>query len=59
MKRILLVEDDPHLVELLEYNFFKEGFQVVACFDGARGLARTRETTIDLLILDLVLPSVS
>jgi two-component system alkaline phosphatase synthesis response regulator PhoP len=59
MKRILLIEDDPHLVELLEYNLSKEGFQVVACFDGARGLARAHESTLDLLVLDLVLPSLS
>jgi DNA-binding response OmpR family regulator len=59
MKRILLVEDDPHLVELLEYNFLKEGFQVVACFDGAKGLTRASESTVDLLVLDLVLPSLS
>jgi two-component system alkaline phosphatase synthesis response regulator PhoP len=59
MKRILVVEDDPHLVELLEYNFFKEGFQVAACCDGANGLARMRESTLDLLVLDLALPSLS
>jgi DNA-binding response OmpR family regulator len=59
MKRILLVEDDPHLVELLEYNFLKEGFQVVARFDGAKGLTRASESTVDLLVLDLVLPSLS
>jgi DNA-binding response OmpR family regulator len=59
MKRILLIEDDPHLVELLEYNLSNEGFQVVACFDGAEGLALARESTLDLLVLDLVLPNLS
>jgi two-component system alkaline phosphatase synthesis response regulator PhoP len=59
MKSILLIEDDPHLVELLEYNFSKDGLHVVPCFDGTKGLERVREMTPDLLILDLVLPGLS
>ena len=59
MKRILVIEDDKDIVELVRYNLEKDGFQVVASGDGATGLAQVRKAPPDLLILDLMLPKVA
>src|SRR6202790_4553880 len=59
MKRILVVEDDKAIVELVRYNLEKDGFQVAASGDGATGLAQVRKAPPDLLILDLMLPKVA
>jgi phosphate regulon transcriptional regulator PhoB len=56
MKRILLIEDDRDIVELVRYNLEKEGFQVSAAGDGLTGLSQLRKAPPDLLILDLMLP---
>ena len=59
MKRILLIEDDRDIVELVRYNLEREGFQVSAATDGATGLAQIRKTPPDILLLDLMLPKLS
>ncbi len=56
MKRVLLIEDDRDIVELVRYNLEREGFQVAAATDGASGLAQIRKTPPDILLLDLMLP---
>lgn len=57
--RILVVEDDKDIVELVRYNLEKDGYQVTACSDGATGLAQIRKSPPDLLLLDLMLPKLS
>src|SRR5258708_12464149 len=59
MKRILIIEDDRDIVELVRYNLANEGFQVQAAFDGTSGLTSLKKTPPDLLLLDLILPKVS
>ena len=59
MKRILIIEDDRDIVELVRYNLVNEGFQVAAAFDGNSGLATIKKTPPDLLLLDLMLPKMS
>ncbi len=59
MKRVLVIEDDPDIVELLRYNLEKEDFQVSAATDGKIGLEMVRRGSADLLILDLMLPQLS
>lgn len=59
MKRVLLVEDDKDIVELVRYNLEKEGYQFFSASDGATGLAQVRKTPPDLLVLDLMLPKIS
>jgi phosphate regulon transcriptional regulator PhoB len=56
MNRILIIEDDKDIVELVRYNLEKEGFQVSAAEDGVTGLARIKKSPPDLLVLDLMLP---
>ncbi|MGC1108106.1 MAG: response regulator, partial [Candidatus Acidiferrales bacterium] len=57
--RILVVEDDKDIVELVRYNLEKDGYQITACSDGATGLAQIRRSPPDLLLLDLMLPKLS
>jgi two-component system phosphate regulon response regulator PhoB len=59
MKRILVVEDDPDIVELLRYNLEKEDFEVHSTADGKKGLEMARRASFDLIILDLMLPQIS
>jgi two-component system, OmpR family, phosphate regulon response regulator PhoB len=59
MKRVLLIEDDRDIVELVRYNLEREGFQVASAMDGVSGLAQLRKTPPDILLLDLMLPKLS
>ena len=45
MKRILVVEDDKDIIELVRYNLEKDGYQVGATGDGATGLGSTQENS--------------
>lgn len=55
---ILIVEDEPSLVEVLSYNLEKEGFEVLTATDGRQGLDKAKSAIPDLIILDLMLPSI-
>jgi len=56
MKRVLVVEDDPDIVELIDHYLRAEGFAVEALGDGRQALARLRGGGHDVVILDLQLP---
>ncbi|MEQ8247966.1 MAG: phosphate regulon transcriptional regulator PhoB [Alphaproteobacteria bacterium] len=56
---ILIVEDEPPLIEVVRYNLEKEGYQVSVAEDGKRALDRVRESIPDLVILDWMLPGLS
>jgi phosphate regulon transcriptional regulator PhoB len=56
MKRVLIIEDDKDIIELVRYNLEKEGFRVASAEDGATGLAQARSSPPDLVVLDLMLP---
>ncbi|MGC1686126.1 MAG: response regulator [Candidatus Acidiferrales bacterium] len=58
-KRILVIEDDRDIVELVRYNLEKDGFQVLTAADGSTGMAQVKKTPPDLLVLDLMLPKLS
>lgn len=55
-KRILVVEDEPDLVEALAYNLEQEGFDVDSVDRGDEALTKIRKQAPDLLLLDLMLP---
>ena len=59
MPKILIVEDEPALVEALEYGLGAEGFAVVASSDGAESLRVFDRERPDLVLLDLMLPGLS
>ncbi len=54
--RILIIEDDRSLAEVLEYNFTNAGYQVDCAHDGQDGLNQARSKSPDLIILDLMIP---
>jgi len=56
MARILVVDDEPHVVELVRFNLEKEGFRVLAADDGSAALEVARREAPDLIVLDLMLP---
>lgn len=55
-KTLLLVEDDPDLLEVLRLTFEMDGFNLVLATDGEQALAQARRHVPDLIILDLMLP---
>ncbi len=57
-RRVLLVEDDRNLQAALRYNLVAEGYAVEAVADGAQALKSAREAPPDVLVLDLMLPSI-
>ena len=54
--KILVVEDDQTLLDVLKYNLNKEGYQVVVASDGASGIEVARSEKPGLIILDIMLP---
>jgi two-component system alkaline phosphatase synthesis response regulator PhoP len=57
-ERILIVDDEAHIVELVRLYLEREGFRVDSAADGARGLRLNRELRPALIVLDLMLPEV-
>src|SRR5829696_7672112 len=57
-RKILVVDDDRKTVDLLRLYLEKDGYQVLAAHDGRQALDLTRQRRPDLIVLDLMLPSV-
>jgi two-component system, OmpR family, alkaline phosphatase synthesis response regulator PhoP len=55
-QKIVVVEDEPDILEVFDYNLTREGFRVVTARDGADGLKKIRQELPDLVVLDLMLP---
>jgi DNA-binding response OmpR family regulator len=56
--RILVVDDEPDLVELVRHHLAREHYDVVTAADGETGLAEARRRLPDLVVLDLMLPGI-
>src|SRR5215468_4278452 len=54
--KILVIEDERALVEVLTYNLEREGFEILVAYDGADGLRQAQLKLPDLVVLDLMLP---
>jgi DNA-binding response OmpR family regulator len=59
MARILLVDDEPLIVDSLSYSLEREGFEVKSAMDGTRALEFADKFDPDLIVLDLLLPDIS
>lgn len=58
MKKILIIEDDKFLRELIARKLNQEGFEVIQAIDGDEGLKKIKEEKPNLVLLDLILPTV-
>lgn len=56
--KVLIIEDERSLSDVLKYNMEKEGFEVATAADGQEGLQRAQQYQPDLVILDLMLPQI-
>jgi two-component system alkaline phosphatase synthesis response regulator PhoP len=54
--KILVVDDDPDIVELLEFNLKKEGYLTTSAADGRQALAVAQEFSPDIILLDVMMP---
>lgn len=58
MKKILIIEDDDHIIELLKFNVENNGYEVSVAMDGNEGLDKAINELPDLILLDLMLPGI-
>ncbi len=54
--RILIVDDEPDILETLEYSLARKGFEVATALDGLEGLDKAKRFPPDFMILDVMLP---
>jgi len=57
-KKILVIEDDKFLRELISQKLLKEGYEISEAIDGEEGLKKIKEEKPDLVLLDLILPGI-
>ena len=55
-KKILIADDEPDLIEIVQYNLMKEGYEVITAKDGDEALQKTKALRPDLVILDIMMP---
>lgn len=55
---VLVVDDDPVILRLLQVNFEMEGHRVITATDGAEGLARVHDGRPDVVVCDIMMPNV-
>ncbi len=57
-QRVLVVDDEEHILELIKFNLDKNGFEVVTCDNGEEAINLLENDLFDLVILDLMLPGI-
>jgi len=55
-RKIIIIEDEPDILEVLSYNLRREGYEILTANDGTQGLALVKREKPDLVLLDLMLP---
>ena len=55
-KKILLIDDEQDILEIISYNLEKEGYQVFTAGNGNEGIEKAKETLPDLILLDVMMP---
>ena len=58
-QRILVVDDEPEIADLIEVYLKSEGFEVVKCLNGTDALKALEQQSVDLALLDVMLPDIS
>ena len=59
MKKILVVDDQPDNVFILQDRLKRAGFEVIAAYEGETGIQKTIEEKPDLILLDIMMPDIS
>jgi two-component system phosphate regulon response regulator PhoB len=57
-EKILVVDDEEDILELIQYNLAREGYQVTGAVSGEEALEKARSNAFDLIVLDLMLPGI-
>lgn len=55
-KKILVIEDEKSISDIIKYNLIKEGYSITTAFDGEEGLDKALNNETDLILLDIMLP---
>jgi two-component system, OmpR family, alkaline phosphatase synthesis response regulator PhoP len=55
--KVLIVDDEPDILEFLSYNLIKEGYQVTTAGDGLQAISKAKEVQPDLIMLDIMMPN--
>ena len=55
--KILIVDDEPDVIEFLSYNFIKKGYEVQGAGNGAEGIEKVKSFSPDLIIADIMMPN--
>ena len=56
--KILVVDDEKDILQLVSYNLIKEGFDVTTSTNGEDALSIVKKTTFNLIVLDLMMPGI-
>ncbi len=56
LKKVLIADDEPDILEILKYNLVKEGYQVITAHDGNEAIEKAKQTLPDLIVLDIMMP---
>lgn len=56
IRKVLVADDDPDILEILRYNLTQEGYEVVTAKDGDEALDKARKQQPDLIVLDVMMP---
>lgn len=59
MSKILIIEDEKPISDIVKFNLQKEGFDIITAYDGREGLDMALSQNPDLIILDIMLPSMN
>jgi two-component system alkaline phosphatase synthesis response regulator PhoP len=55
-KKILLIDDEPDILEIISYNLQQDGYEVFTASDGIEGMQKAEEVIPDLILLDVMMP---
>lgn len=58
-KKILVVDDEKHLVKIISFNLKRKGYDIEQAFNGEEALEKIRNVKVDLIILDVMMPKIT
>ncbi|HZH96919.1 MAG TPA: response regulator, partial [Flavisolibacter sp.] len=56
LKKVLIADDEPDILEILKYNLIKEGYVVITAENGDEAIAKAKQAQPDLIVLDIMMP---